>query len=177
MGLSPRGRGNRRGRRGCRKEIGSIPAWAGKPGGDTTTPRWSRVYPRVGGETSTEELSATIEQGLSPRGRGNLSGAPATTVRKRSIPAWAGKPTARRYPARKRKVYPRVGGETADPRRHGGPYEGLSPRGRGNLAPSVAEKSDRRSIPAWAGKPPRRAPFAKPRAVYPRVGGETSASF
>ena len=71
-GLSPRGRGNRRQRRHCRQTRGSIPAWAGKPATPMPAPRQLGVYPRVGGETGRSYKDHEIEDGLSPRGRGNL---------------------------------------------------------------------------------------------------------
>ena len=49
QGLSPRGRGNRRGRQRWRMPGGSIPAWAGQPRRYVTHKTSSAVYPRVGG--------------------------------------------------------------------------------------------------------------------------------
>ena len=71
VGLSPRGRGNRR--LGCTQGTvaRSIPAWAGKPPAETVTARQSTVYPRVGGETSRSVNPSAAIRGLSPRGRGN----------------------------------------------------------------------------------------------------------
>ena len=94
-----------------------------------------------------------------------------------SIPAWAGKPIEDVMPELVDKVYPRVGGET--------PYAdflpliqiGLSPRGRGNPEIVVARRRCDWSIPAWAGKPRIRTATTPGWWVYPRVGGETSASF
>ena len=73
------------------------------------------------------------------------------------------------------KVYPRVGGETLGRSSRMSCNLGLSPRGRGNLDASGVWRMYDRSIPAWAGKPPR-CPMRRPcRQVYPRVGGETSS--
>ena len=139
LGLSPRGRGNRRhssklGRHPQR----SIPAWAGEPrseGRRLPFCRWLRSIPAWAGEpwalpASSEGCQRSIpawagepaydaacgpkgEQGLSPRGRGNLTTATVT------IPATLG-------------VYPRVGGGTNQcARMIHALVHGLSPRGRG----------------------------------------------
>ena len=155
LGLSPRGRGNRSSRPGCCRPSRSIPAWAGKPaslGGDRAA---VQVYPRVGGETVTIRTGAGTGSGLSPRGRGNHSPRADDPSRRRSIPAWAGKPGRTCGPARVVKVYPRVGGETRA--RHSGGHllPGLSPRGRGNPLVAGTTYSVLWSIPAWAGKPLR----------------------
>ena len=141
-GLSPRGRGNHCGVSGT-SAIHDL-AWAGKPGRASS---WSTV-------------------GLSPRGRGNRRGCPpgrfptglargkpnARHPSRRSIPAWAGKPsgTVARTgnhgsawagkpplapPEAYATVYPRVGGETDAECAVLDPVVGLG------------------SIPAWAGKP------------------------
>ena len=71
-GLSPRGRGNPQPRRTCHPFAGSIPAWAGEPSRRWRCGRPYRVYPRVGGGTSSSVDDPGFEDGLSPRGRGNL---------------------------------------------------------------------------------------------------------
>ena len=111
--------------------------------------------------------------GLSPRGRGNRGRSDPGAGRRRSIPAWAGKPEASAPPERRPKVYPRVGGETGAIEDTNDARYGLSPRGRGNLRCATLTSTMTGSIPAWAGKPwrpCRRSPHAR---VYPRVGGET----
>ena len=99
----------------------------------------------------------------------------AITVPKGSIPAWAGKPRPRPGAADPCVVYPRVGGETCHRLTRYARCNGLSPRGRGNPRNASATAQASGSIPAWAGKPPRRMAGAPPPKVYPRVGGETSA--
>ena len=119
-GPSPRGRGNHVDGSVVSTLERSIPAWAGKPfvsscvlsyhrvhprvGGETRITCFSgvgsnamRVHPRVGGETwATGATASSSTLGPSPRGRGN----PVATIvngremKKRSIPAWAGKPDA-----------------------------------------------------------------------------------
>ena len=112
LGLSPRGRGNRRGYHLRGRGRGSIPAWAGKPSSLCRAIYALSVYPRVGGETSRKGVYGWLGQGLSPRGRGNPRSGARRARCSRSIPAWAGKPSAGRGPGATWRVYPRVGGET-----------------------------------------------------------------
>ena len=68
------------------------------------------VYPRVGGGNAAALERAEEPEGLSPRGRGKLSGYPSLTSFLGSIPAWAGE-TRRDFAANfADEVYPRVGG-------------------------------------------------------------------
>ena len=131
-GLSPRGRGNRVLKPLCARQAGSIPAWAGKPGGGPGVMVNVGVYPRVGGETDGGSRHRYQQTGLSPRGRGNRLGVQGPTATGGSIPAWAGKPTGGYWGKSRMKVYPRVGGETASFVGGAAWEKGLSPRGRGN---------------------------------------------
>ena len=153
QGLSPRGRGNRRGVQVKSKTAGSIPAWAGKPIGSAARKPVAEVYPRVGGETGRPPSPPRQCPGLSPRGRGNHKHPEVDHVTDRSIPAWAGKPTAVAHTPPPKTVYPRVGGETVANLIIIVASYGLSPRGRGNPKPGLPESPPHRSIPAWAGKP------------------------
>ena len=91
-GLSPRGRGNQDCITITVIASRSIPAWAGKPTDGSRKELSTRVYPRVGGETSRRGSAVRGVNGLSPRGRGNRTGRPGAPARCGSIPAWAGKP-------------------------------------------------------------------------------------
>ena len=174
-GLSPRGRGNRACGCGWSNEQRSIPAWAGEPSRATSTTLGTTVYPRVGGGTRWPLSADRRKAGLSPRGRGNRVQAQRPRPPEGSIPAWAGEP----YPAVASNscvtVYPRVGGGTHVKSLGCHCQGGLSPRGRGNRLPAVAERAPRRSIPAWAGEPSRTCGSSSGMTVYPRVGGGTSA--
>ena len=70
-------------------------------------------------------------------------------------------------------VYPRVGGGTASLTRRTRSTYGLSPRGRGNRGMEMADTTQKRSIPAWAGEPVQQALSEGSTGVYPRVGGGT----
>ena len=91
-GLSPRGRGNPTGDNVDDGGQGSIPAWAGQPSSGLDLPRFSTVYPRVGGATLKTRVTLAPFFGLSPRGRGNPPRPPPPEIIARSIPAWAGQP-------------------------------------------------------------------------------------
>ena len=172
-GPSPRGRGNHRA--GARWRIGrrSIPAWAGKPSrcSPATTPLG--VHPRVGGETRAAAIATMSNAGPSPRGRGNPADAGAGQREARSIPAWAGKPSAISPITAPAWVHPRVGGETLLKAFGCALVGGPSPRGRGNPARRLPGRPGCRSIPAWAGKPPAGPRGGRGLPVHPRVGGET----
>ena len=175
-GLSPRGRGNHAGPHRPSAGLGSIPAWAGKPRRRRGAGHDTKVYPRVGGETGSDLSYARIQEGLSPRGRGNRDQHAGGADRAGSIPAWAGKPATLAVEVTLLAVYPRVGGETVTSTPAVQIGLGLSPRGRGNPSRGQDGRIDPGSIPAWAGKPCR-SPSRTPRAwVYPRVGGETAAA-
>ena len=94
-----------------------------------------------------------MEEGLSPRGRGNRRSHDLDHVGSGSIPAWAGE-----TPIDGHIVSGTVG---------------LSPRGRGNRFQQGAEELISGSIPAWAGEPGPGTPGPFLLSVYPRVGGGT----
>ena len=152
-GLSPRRRGNPVQGRFEFGQSGSIPAWAGEPGGRTRSRRRARVYPRVGGGTGESPAKSRASVGLSPRGRGNRRARRPGGPGGGSIPAWAGEPRIHTLHRRRGRVYPRVGGGTTGRASPAASIRGLSPRGRGNPARSAAAASDSGSIPAWAGEP------------------------
>ena len=91
-GLSPRGRGNRRGQAGGLSPFRSIPAWAGEPGILPLKHCLTWVYPRVGGGTLFPNPGEARCRGLSPRGRGNRGMFVDIVLVCGSIPAWAGEP-------------------------------------------------------------------------------------
>ena len=195
VGLSPRGRGNRRYWCNGPNPGGSIPAWAGQPSRTISCATSIPVYPRVGGATEAEISRLFAQRGLSPRGAGQPSlsiiatrstavyprvgGATSTTtMRTRSNPGLS--PRGRGQPLRPPRscqsntVYPRVGGATLTRDVAAADQEGLSPRGRGNLPRARGGERRGRSIPAWAGQPTQQSVQYSPWRVYPRVGGATS---
>ena len=128
----------------------------------------------MGGGTKVVRDGDQSDIGLSPRGRGNPSMMPISSMTARSIPAWAGEPCSEDCPYCLVAVYPRVGGGTVPLVRIVPAQTGLSPRGRGN----------RCKCPSWhipsSGLSPRGRgnPTLDPTEcwlpwVYPRVGGGT----
>ena len=173
MGLSPRGRGNRRQIVRVLAPVRSIPAWAGEPCRVLRIIVQVQVYPRVGGGTVLTTVQESAQEGLSPRGRGNQEGNMSETGNERSIPAWAGEPCRTTGRSSYCEVYPRVGGGTSGRWSRRPLMKGLSPRGRGNLQGNAEKGSRARSIPAWAGEPTRPSRPVAISRVYPRVGGGT----
>ena len=133
-GLSPRVRGNRRPTRVIPRRHRSIPACAGEPPSLSRCLPDQRVYPRVCGGTQAATPDPHKRYGLSPRVRGNLAEDGAFAFGVGSIPACAGEPARHQPRKRRRPVYPRVCGGTADHSNGGLTVWGLSPRVRGNLA-------------------------------------------
>ncbi len=127
----------------------------------------------MGGGTDARRALERDVRGLSPRGRGNLIGNRDSVAYSRSIPAWAGEPPPGRGSRGRSRVYPRVGGGTHSISIRSRSTQGLSPRGRGNPRFCSIEVNSARSIPAWAGEPPRRLRLRRFPSVYPRVGGGT----
>ena len=74
------------------------------------------------------------------------------------------------------RVYPRVCGGTHPPHPPHPGIRGLSPRMRGNRRQMERRRLEQRSIPAYAGEPPRRKAPRTRYEVYPRVCGGTAQS-
>ena len=152
----------------------SIPASAGEPtapqGEDPAFP----VYPRECGGTIIHNVICEPLLGLSPRVRGNRSGALERRLPARSIPASAGEPNATPVPRLYRGVYPRECGGTLAADVQAVEAPGLSPRVRGNLVWPSTVASSIGSIPASAGEPRPLFPGAKSARVYPRECGGTA---
>ena len=112
-GPSPRGRGNLHIVNAPICIARSIPAWAGKPRTAGMLRSALRVHPRVGGETGSTAERQNRGVGPSPRGRGNRVVHDVLRGVGGSIPAWAGKPARSSRGRSRRRVHPRVGGETS----------------------------------------------------------------
>ena len=172
-GLSPRVRGNLLVIRDRNQVLGSIPACAGEPPSLLIPMALPRVYPRVCGGTVVGPSVSLVDQGLSPRVRGNRPDGDRATAAGGSIPACAGEPTRWRPRDSSRGVYPRVCGGTAGTLHAGLHLLGLSPRVRGNPAEIEQGRHILRSIPACAGEPVIRPSRRGQKRVYPRVCGGT----
>ena len=133
QGLSSRMRGNRRECPPPLRQVGSIPAYAGKPSFSSRAMSSIKVYPRVCGGTQRNELTRKHVNGLSPRVRGNRHKRKPPSPQSGSIPACAGEPTLTHMSQSAQRVYPRVCGGTLTLRLAAAMCNGLSPRVRGNL--------------------------------------------
>ena len=141
-------------------------------GEGSSVPAWAARKESLAGPSGCEWVFQA--RSLSPRGRGNPDGPLQGPSGQRSIPAWAGEPYGGSIRMPTGGVYPRVGGGTIVQQLSFPLSKGLSPRGRGNHVFFVSSIHLVRSIPAWAGEPPREHRTATQRRVYPRVGGGTA---
>ncbi len=173
-GLSPRMRGNPRGEFDARRHEGSIPAHAGEPTRHTAPRRSRRVYPRACGGTRPTVAPPTKAKGLSPRMRGNRTGATRTRAGCGSIPAHAGEPVIMSLTPSHCGVYPRACGGTRSRELAQSGTLGLSPRMRGNPSAWASGRIFAGSIPAHAGEPLRETPYIADIRVYPRACGGTA---
>ena len=151
------------------------------------------VYPRACGGTPLHAVHILIQDGLSPRVRGNLAAELARPAGRGSIPARAGEPRMIWQIIPVIKVYPRACGGTVHDIAENDRLIGLSPRVRGEpcggsdanvqlgVYPRACGGTDRRGAsrvfggvyPARAGEPmPLRLPVPT-RGVYPRACGGT----
>ena len=133
IGLSPRLRGNLFYPYHKCAGMRSIPAPAGEPGHQSGNVHLTSVYPRACGGTGGCAALADLDDGLSPRLRGNHLDSKRGSLCGRSIPAPAGEP-----PSLERHILR---------------LSGLSPRLRGNRSPARSEGCRQGSIPAPAGEP------------------------
>ena len=131
-GLSPRVRGNPKGNMGRRSRYGSIPARAGEPRNSRSAISASTVYPRACGGTNLINRASSIDEGLSPRVRGNPLMRARGAWSRGSIPARAGEPWASAPIMICAGVYPRACGGTCSVWYTTPLTRGLSPRVRGN---------------------------------------------
>ena len=173
VGLSPRMRGNHRGRARAVRRLRSIPAHAGEPRRGRSRRRPVRVYPRACGGTSSLSMFAHSIAGLSPRMRGNPLSCCSTTERWGSIPAHAGEPRVRVSVGSVLWVYPRACGGTTISASGSPVTGGLSPRMRGNQGNRADAHRRTGSIPAHAGEPRNGNPHLSRSGVYPRACGGT----
>ena len=173
QGLSPRVRGNRLCRDRGVRGVGSIPACAGEPRSRRSCRASGTVYPRVCGGTHVIKCRDCGRHGLSPRVRGNPDQGHGPPDGRRSIPACAGEPAFWRATGIAPAVYPRVCGGTGVLAHYLYPFQGLSPRVRGNLILQLSFLSPAGSIPACAGEPVVARDCRSPSWVYPRVCGGT----
>ena len=109
----------------------------------------------MGGETFRHRHVRPVIEGHPRVGGGNLSGAPISNRRRRSIPAWAGN----------RCTIGKNPGQV-----------GSIPAWAGKPSTRRPDSGSMRVHPRVGGEPSRNADMARTAAVHPRVGGETIAA-
>ena len=172
-GLSPRVRGNHLPRFGRASPRGSIPACTGEPLASRVRTCRVWVYPRVYGGTQGARVRGDVQEGLSPRVRGNPDSRQRQTSHGRSIPACTGEPIRAEKQVKMSGVYPRVYGGTPVSGPSMDAWTGLSPRVRGNPWECSDAETRSRSIPACTGEPRGSQSSHCCIRVYPRVYGGT----
>ena len=151
-GTSPRARGKPGSRPSGNASLRNIPACAGKTIGAPWCVEPPREHPRVRGENQPNPNHYGDPLGTSPRARGKLATQRRTATASRNIPACAGKTAQHRGTAGQYGEHPRVRGEN--------PHHwfnlfwriGTSPRARGKLYLTSQKNTQKRNIPACAGK-------------------------
>ncbi len=172
-GLSPRVRGNPTPANSTAKDNRSIPAGAGEPAFHHLIMGLIVVYPRGCGGTTLMNAGSDLQQGLSPRVRGNRLVVRFPCREHRSIPAGAGEPFVMVVIFSPFKVYPRGCGGTFSRSIFAFSAAGLSPRVRGNHKLPGTIDTSQGSIPAGAGEPFHLGGRMSKSEVYPRGCGGT----
>ena len=172
---------------------GTIPAYAGEPGGVQADFFEVEDDPRVRGGTGSDIQLALLCMGRSPRTRGNLLLKPQPRRPLRTIPAYAGEPWCDRVAKSDGWDDPRVRGGTPSPThdqnttggrsprtrgtcstsRASRPPMGRSPRTRGNRDGHSRDRPARGTIPAYAGEPSPAKSALQAQWDDPRVRGGT----
>ena len=172
-GLSPRERGNRRGRHDRTRFQRTIPARAGEPAPRMWLPGLQRDYPRASGGTRGSQAAPVVGRGLSPRERGNPTRLATRKRWLRTIPARAGEPSKWSGAGAGAGDYPRASGGTTGTARSSSARRGLSPRERGNRLGDAQRQRRAGTIPARAGEPSSTSSTSPAFRDYPRASGGT----
>ena len=110
QGSSPRGRGSRQHRARRLSAEGFIPARAGEPRYQSSSPSHSGVHPRAGGGALGAKVVRVRPRGSSPRGRGSRHQPGVRVMLPGFIPARAGEPATTAPTRASARVHPRAGG-------------------------------------------------------------------
>ena len=129
-----------------------IPAGAGKTLISSPVHLPRQAHPRRCGENSHLYFSSRFRVGSSPQVRGKRGCGKDIWLRRRLIPAGAGKTSSPRRSRRRAAAHPRRCGENIPCSRAISTDSGSSPQVRGKLPNRTAAKCTHRLIPAGAGK-------------------------
>ena len=151
-GSSPLTRGKPRRVNRVRRGWGLIPAHAGKTGLHYTSRAMYGAHPRSRGENDPGSTQPERLMGSSPLTRGKPEGKAAEEVRRRLIPAHAGKTLIGLFGNKLHRAHPRSRGENSIEETTGGLAAGSSPLTRGKQLLRHCCGACLRLIPAHAGK-------------------------
>ena len=154
------------------RELGLIPACAGKTFTRTIATIWPQAHPRVCGENNHGTAFGHCYPGSSPRVRGKLHRSRSKNPRIRLIPACAGKTESRVECPGEVEAHPRVCGENSTALDADSTAQGSSPRVRGKLASFEQLFQVEGLIPACAGKTNAQRCGRSSQRAHPRVCGE-----
>ena len=171
-GSSPRVRGKQGDLVLALQVAGLIPACAGKTHREATSTSRETAHPRVCGENVLIPFQTLLTPGSSPRVRGKHRLGRNLTLRRRLIPACAGKTMVHAMMGRPVPAHPRVCGENLGGGAIKAENEGSSPRVRGKQKRPRAGAGLWGLIPACAGKTLSPSLSAARTSAHPRVCGE-----
>ena len=152
LGSSPLTRGKRAPPQLPAASYGLIPAHAGKTASGSSRREKAGAHPRSRGENEAEAQRLPDGAGSSPLTRGKRVLKARRKVRRRLIPAHAGKTERRRRGDHRPRAHPRSRGENRPVDVESRPNAGSSPLTRGKLRHSKAVLLRPGLIPAHAGK-------------------------
>ena len=136
----------------------------------------TRAHPRSRGENLGNDDARRCESGSSPLTRGKRVRGRRTRMDTGLIPAHAGKTRGHRPPGRDQRAHPRSRGENTEAAALIFGTTGSSPLTRGKPATRPPPPSNRRLIPAHAGKTKMYAITSILTGAHPRSRGENRAS-
>ena len=155
---------------------GLIPAHAGKTVASQNKAGEVGAHPRACGENSTNDVTASLMRGSSPRMRGKPSRDDTGATHAGLIPAHAGKTREFREASERTGAHPRACGENSHKRSLQLILAGSSPRMRGKRPPWAGCLSTVRLIPAHAGKTKASTIRTPAWRAHPRACGENSGT-
>ena len=171
-GSSPRMRGKHSSSSLQAFQGGLIPAHAGKTVGAESHSEAAEAHPRACGENFLLAQLASRKAGSSPRMRGKRVTCDATGIKRRLIPAHAGKTKASTIRTPAWRAHPRACGENFHAASAPVLIAGSSPRMRGKLQIERGLREQVGLIPAHAGKTSGAQRLSGPARAHPRVCGE-----
>ena len=151
-----------------------IPAHAGKTTSLLASCPLTPAHPRSRGENTVAALALHGNAGSSPLTRGKLASIGLDSLEERLIPAHAGKTASQQQRRQPDRAHPRSRGENDDARVFGEYNVGSSPLTRGKQGERLPPRTERRLIPAHAGKTVVTLPTGRGSPAHPRSRGENS---